>query len=245
MDGALGYVFLVLVGIAAGAVNTLAGGGSLLSLPLLILLGLPAALANATNRVGILAQNVGALVGFWHYGVRDLGRLGWGAVPAAAGAAVGTWLALGVGEVAFRRLVALLVLGIAFGSLWNPPRHRRPRGTLPVPALVAGFFAVGVYGGFVQAGVGFLILALAARGGLDLVRGNAVKALCVLVFTWVALGIFAWHAKVDWPAGLALAGGNLVGGPIGAHLAVLKGQAWVRSVVRACAVALAIGLWLG
>ena len=93
------------------------------------------------------------------------------------------------------------------------------------------FFAVGVYGGFVQAGVGFLILAVTTTMGLDLVRGNALKVLIVLVFTPIALALFALSGKVDWGLGLALAAGNFIGGQAGVHLSVLKGHAWIKRVV--------------
>ncbi len=95
-----------------------------------------------------------------------------------------------------------------------------------------------------QAGVGFLILAMTTMAGLDLVRGNAVKVLTVLVFTPVALGIFIWYGKVHWPMGLALAAGNVLGGLIGVRLTVLIGHVWVRGIVTMAVVLFAVRLWL-
>jgi uncharacterized membrane protein YfcA len=110
--------------------------------------------------------------------------------------------------------------------------------------IVAGFFVVGVYGGFVQAGVGFLILAVTTLAGLDLVRGNALKVLLVLTYIPVTLLLFGLSGKVAWGMGLALAAGNLLGGLAGVRLTVLKGHLWVKRIVTAAIVAFAIKLWL-
>ncbi|MDW7712315.1 MAG: sulfite exporter TauE/SafE family protein, partial [Deferrisomatales bacterium] len=108
----------------------------------------------------------------------------------------------------------------------------------------AGFFVVGVYGGFVQAGVGFFILAATTLAGLDLVRGNAVKVLSVLVLTALSLAVFASHGKVDWVLGFSLGAGNTVGGFIGVRLAILRGHEWLRKVVTACVIFFALLLLL-
>ncbi len=236
---------LFAVGLLAGTLNVVAGGGSFLTLPVLILLGLPPTVANGTNRVGILVQNVGAVWGFRRHGFVETGSLLWAAAPSSVGALIGTWLALEVGEAAFRRILALLMIAITLLTLWNPLERqsgeaRRDPHLVP---LAGGFFLVGIYGGFVQAGVGFLILAVTTLAGLDLVRGNAVKVLAILVFTVLSLGIFAWQGKVEWAPGLVLAAGNLIGGLIGVRLTVLKGHGWVRGVVTLAVVLLALRLW--
>ncbi len=117
--------------------------------------------------------------------------------------------------------------------------------SLRVGLLALGFFGVGIYGGFVQAGVGFFILAATSLAGLDLVRGNAVKVLSILCFTGLSLLLFALSGRVDWAFGLALAAGNMVGGWIGVRLTVLKGHAWVQRVVTITVILFAIRLWLG
>ena len=245
-----GYGVLVAVGGVAGVINVVAGGGSFLTLPVLIFMGLPAVVANGTNRVAILLQNVAAVWGFHRHGVLDWRAVLWAAVPATAGSVLGTGAALIISEEAFKRVLAGLMVAVTLWTLWNPggamPRDQPcgPRaaarswtGWLP---LGAGFFAVGIYGGFVQAGVGFFILAATTWAGLDLVRGNAVKVLSVLVFTAVSLGIFAWEGKVHWPMGFALAAGNALGGLIGVRLTVLKGHAWVKAAVTAAILVFAI-----
>ena len=238
----MSHLLLFAVGCIAGTLNVLAGGGSFLTLPVLLFLGLPAPLANGTNRVAILSQNVGAVWSFRRQGYFDRGALLWAALPATAGAILGAWLALDVGEIAFRRLLAVLMVVLSVVSLWSPrwqAGDRRPRWA-PL-----AFLAVGVYGGFIQAGVGFLVLAATTAAGLDLVRGNSVKVLSVLCWTAAALAVFAANGSVDWRLGAALAAGTLVGGVAGARLTVLRGHRWVKVVVTVTAILFAIGLWLG
>jgi len=245
----LGYLALFGAGLFAGALNVLAGGGSFLTIPLLIFLGLPPTVANATNRVGVLLQNVGAVWQFHRHRALDWRFALAATVPATAGAVVGTWGALVVSDRAFTRILAFLMIALTLYTLWDS--RRRPRDAAAPPPrprpvlLAAGFFLVGVYGGFVQAGVGFLILAATTLAGLDLVRGNAVKVLAVLGFTLVALGIFAWSGKIEWVPGLALGTGNLIGGLVGARLTLLRGNTFVRWVVTGAVLVFAVKLLVG
>lgn len=238
------------VGALAGALNVLAGGGSFLSLPLLIFLGLPPTVANGTNRVAILLQNVAAVWRFRSHGLVDRTWILLAGAPAAGGAVLGAWWATAIGDEAFRRVLAGLMVLAVLWILWDPAGGRRPAATIaPGGAarrigLGAAFFAVGVYGGFVQAGIGFLLAAVAMWVGLDLVRGNALKVVVVLALTPLSLAIFAWSGKVDWAAGAPLAVGNLLGALAGVHLTVLKGHAWIQRFVTVTVVAFALKLWL-
>lgn len=248
-DALLQPFLLFLVGLVAGTLNVIAGGGSMLTLPVMIFLGLPPTVANGTNRVAILVQNVGAS---WSFHRRRLIPPGWlflAGPPAVAGAVAGTLVAVRIGDLAFQRVLAVLLVVLAAWMLWKPAAlEGAGKADPPVGRrrllFAGGFFLVGFYGGFIQAGVGFVILALAAAGGLDLVRGNALKVTLVLFFTPLALGIFAWTGKVDWAMGAALAAGNLLGGLLGVRLQVLKGQTWVRKVVTAVIVVFALRLLL-
>ena len=126
----------------------------------------------------------------------------------------------------------------------RPGATGRPSPSGPSQAFtLIGFFFVGVYGGFIQAGVGFVILALTSATGLDLIRGNAVKVLSVLLMTVLSLLIFANSGTVDWPRGLALGVGNFAGGLLGVRMAVLKGQRWLERVVTATVILFALLLW--
>ncbi|WP_025322098.1 sulfite exporter TauE/SafE family protein [Deferrisoma camini] len=242
------YALLFGVGLVAGALNVIAGGGSFLTLPILIFLGLPATVANGTNRVGIFLQNVAAVWGFNRHKVMDWRYVLWAAVPATFGAGLGTWAAVSIGDAAFRRVLAFLMIAVTLWTLWDPLRKHRaflnPGDRPRVGWLAAGFFVVGIYGGFVQAGVGFLILATTTLAGLDLVRGNAVKVLSVLVYTALSLGLFAWQDKVVWDLGLALAVGTVAGSQVGVRLTVLKGHGWVKGVVTVAVVVFAVKLLL-
>ena len=104
---------------------------------------------------------------------------------------------------------------------------------------------MGAYGGFIQAGVGFIILAVTSAGGLNLIRGNALKVTLILGFTPVALAVFAWTGKVDWAMGFALAGGYFLGALAGVRLQILKGHKWVRRVVTLTIIAFAVRLLFG
>lgn len=233
-------------GFVSGVVNVIAGGGSFLTLPVLIFLGLPGTEANATNRVAILMQNAGAVWAFHRERVLDWRRAADTVVPALLGAALGTWAALHVGDREFRRILAFLMVALTVWTMLDP----RARGVVTgEPARLGrtgmrlAFLAVGVYGGFVQAGLGFLILAITTLAGMDLVRGNAVKVFAVLVLTVLALAIFAGAGKVRWIPGLILGAGSLLGSLVGAHLTVRKGHPWVQSVVTATVVIFALALW--
>lgn len=246
---------LLSVGALAGALNVLAGGGSFLSLPLLIFLGLPPSVANGTNRIAILVQNMGAVWRFRRHGLVDRSWIPLAAAPAIAGAALGTWAAIEIGEEAFRRVLAGLMVAATLWILWDPLAKRDAGGRVATgesivtgrarrAGLVAAFFVAGVYGGFVQAGIGFLLAAIATWAGLDLVRGNALKVLVVLLLTPLSLALFAWSGKVDWVMGLPLAAGHLLGALAGVRLTVLKGHVWIKRFLTVTVVAFAIKLWI-
>jgi len=251
MGAGLTGLVLFVAGVVAGTLNMIAGGGSLLVLPLMIFLGLPATVANGTNRVAILVQNTGAVWSFHRHGTINWKWIQLAAVPGLVGAGLGTWLAIRIGDLTFERVLAVLLVLVALWTLWNPLGSRevgdvirhleRPGRRL---ALRLGFFVIGIYGGFVQAGIGFVILAFTTVAGLNLVRGNALKVLFVLTYTPLSLLIFALGGKVDWAYGAALAAGNLTGAFIGVRLAVLKGHSWIRRVVTVTVVAFALKLWI-
>jgi uncharacterized membrane protein YfcA len=240
-------LLLFVTGFIAGTLNVIAGGGSLLSLPVMIFLGLPPTVANGTNRVAILLQNVGASWSFHRRGLISKDWLLLAIPPALIGAAVGTVMALNVGEVTFQRILAVILLAGAAWTIWRPIRLTED-GASPMPtgkrklAFIAAFFLIGVYGGFIQAGIGFLLLAATSAAGFNLIRGNALKVTVVLTFTPLALVLFAWGGKVEWAIGFALAAGNFVGGLAGVRLQILKGHAWVRGVVTVTIVVFAIRL---
>ena len=235
---------LFLAGLAAGTVNSIAGGGSLFTLPLLIFLGLPPTVANATNRIAVLSGGIGASETFRRSGLVPVTWLKLSAPPALIGAVLGTGIALIVPDLAFQRILSVVLVLAAGWLFWNPirppgaGRHFPPAGTARWISRAA-FFLVGVYGGFIQAGVGFIVLTITSANGLDLIRGNAVKAPLVFLFTLATVVLFTYSGMINWGMGLALAAGQILGATFGVRLQILKGQDWVRHVltliILACA----------
>jgi uncharacterized membrane protein YfcA len=244
VDGPVQYLLLIAAGVVASVLNVLAGGGSFLTLPILIFLGLPTVVANGTNRVGVLMQNLSAVWGFHSAGVLDWRWALTASVPALVGSAIGTWAALYVGDDLFRRILAIVMVAVTLATLVAPdPRPDLAARSSRSWFVAFGFLLVGVYGGFLQAGVGFVVLAITTWSGLDLVRGNAIKIVTVLLVTVLALGIFAINGSIHWPMGIALAVGNTIGGLLGVRLAVAKGHRWLKGVVTITIIAFAIRLW--
>ncbi len=227
--------------------NVVAGGGSFLTLPTLIFLGLPHDVANGTNRLAILIQTGAAAASFHRAGaapVRLLGRLG---IAAALGAGTGSLLAVRVGEATFLRALAIVMVAFTlFQLLGNrtEPDASAPPPERAGPALLAGFLLVGLYGGFVQAGVGFLSLAVTSRAGIGLARGNAIKVVCILLFSVVSLAVFAHADAVRWGTGLALGCGTFAGALLGVRITLRAGERALRGTVAAITCAFAIALWL-
>lgn len=243
-------LMLVGAGLVAGTVNSIAGGGSLLTLPLLIFVGLPSTVANATNRIAVLVGGIGATGSFQKRGLIPWAWVRFGLPPALVGVGVGTWGAMRIGDVAFERVLAAILIAAAAWMIWNPPPPLAGENPLEPERerrwlLVAAFFGLGLYSGFIQAGIGFLFLALLAANGLDLVRANAVKVPLILAFTVLAVAIFTYNGLMDWSAGLMLAAGQFFGAKLGVHLQVLKGQEWVRKVLTVTIVIFAVRLIVG
>ena len=240
------YVLLAAVGFASSVLNVIAAGGSFLTLPVLIFLGLPAIEANATNRIGVIAQNGVAVWGFQRHGIFDWRWAAAASIPAGLGSAIGAWLALDVSDAGFRRILASLMVAITLWTLIDPMKRvgRVPERSPWSIGIVAGMFATGIYGGFVQAGVGFFVVAVTTLAGIDLVRGSAIKVFAIGVVTVIAAALFAWHGHIHWGAGLAMGLGSLAGGAAGVRLAVLKGHRWLQHVVTCTVVAFAVLLWV-
>jgi hypothetical protein len=246
----LQFGLVTIVGIVAGIVNTLAGGGSLLTLPLLIFLGLPSTLANGTNRIAVFVQNVTAVLGFRAKGFQNVGYGLFLAIPATIGTIAGAWVAIDISDTAFRKILGILMLIILVLILWNPARRLNKYGENLTPKrkgiAAFAFLFVGFYGGFIQAGVGiFIIVTLTLINGLDLVKTNSFKVVINAIFTLIALLVFAWHGQVNWLVGFLLAIGMGIGGWLGSHLAVTKGEPLIKAVLAISIIAMSLKLLTG
>ncbi len=228
-------IVLALVGVIAGWLNVMAGGGSLLTVPVMLFMGVPGPVANGTNRIAILAQNVSAVTAFHRRGFADF-RLSFSLAAAAALGAVGG-ASLGVrleGEW-FDRVLALVMVGVMILMATGHDRVKPVGGDAKAKNLLLGhvlMVGAGFWGGFIQIGVGFVLMPILHRVmGLDLVRVNMHKVFVVLVFTIVALAIFASQLELLWWTGAGLAVGNSIGGWLGAHTTIKHGETLIRRVL--------------
>jgi len=233
--GFLLYAAVPVVGFIAGFVNTLAGSGSLITLPILILLGLPANVANGTNRVGLLVQNIVSVATFRRRGALEFAGSAKLVAPAVAGAFVGAALAVDLDEALLNRTIGILML-LMLGVIIARPRRwleaHADGSSINYVWQLPLYFGIGVYCGFIQAGAGiFLLAGLVLGSGFDLVRGNAMKNLIVLIVTIAALAVFVINDQVRWGLGFLLASGNAAGAWVGAHMAVSRGASFVRWVL--------------
>ncbi len=238
---AASIAILISGGLAAGVVNTLAGGGSLLTVPLLVLIGLPGTVANGSNRIGILALSATAAWRFRAEGVADLRDALPVLLPVILGSIIGATAATQLTDQAFERLFGLIML-VLLPTLWRakPGRDRAIITPGKSPAVrFAFFFGIGLYGGALQAGVGIVLLFALSYLGSDLLRSNGIKVLVVGILTLVALPVFALEGQIAWlPAGI-LAAGFALGGEIGARLAIRGGEKLIRPVLVIAVLALA------
>ena len=232
-------------GFVAGIVNTIAGGGSLLTVPLLVMIGLPGTVANGTNRIGVLVQSVVAAWRFRAKGVSSTRGMGQVLVPMMVGAWIGAVAIARVAPETFERLFGLVMLALLVPTL----RAMRTDGESvrepwSLTTTLAVFFLIGLYGGAFQAGVGiFLVLAL-AHVEQDLVRSNSVKVFLVGAFTTVAVAVFIWEGQVVWMPALLLSASTAIGADVGTRIAVRGGDAVIRPFLVLAVVAMA-GKMLG
>jgi len=241
------YPAVVAAGFLAGFINTLAGSGSLVTLPLLIFIGLPANVANGTNRVAILLQNVVGVSSFRQQRILDLRRGLMLAAPAVIGSIVGAQIAVNLDEEAMRRVIGALMIVMLVVIIVRPRRwlEGRPEALGEHPNWIQYliFFGIGVYGGFIQAGVGiFLLAGLVLGAGYDLVRANAVKVLIVLCYTVFALTVFVLNKQVEFSVGLVLAVGNMSGAWVASRMAVKRGAGFAKRLLVAVVILSAIAL---
>ena len=232
-------ILLVCGGLVAGTVNTLAGGGSLLTVPLLVLIGLPGTLANGTNRIGVLLQNAVAAWRFRQQGIWDVGRAKWEISAVALGALAGAIAISQVSDSLFERLFGIAMLALLVPTLRRPAQRREPPTERPAALRLLLFFGIGLYGGAFQAGVGILLVLALSYAGYDLVRANSLKVVINFCFTLLAVPVFIAAQQVAWAPAIALATGFAAGGEVGARLAVRGGERLIRPVLGVAVVALA------
>ena len=248
MDGLAptGMALLVVGGLVAGIVNTLAGGGSLLTVPLLVLVGLPGTVANGTNRIGILLQCLVAVWRFRAHGLFELRSVTPVLVPVVIGAGLGALAITRVADETFERIFGALMLVMLVPTLrpLGPRRTSRVAGNGWRPATTAVvFFGVGLYGGAFQAGLGVPLLFALSYAGHDLVRATAIKLAVIAAVTLTAVPVFLLEGRIVWLPAALLAAGFSVGGALGARIAMRAGERVIRPILALAVVALAVRMF--
>ncbi len=249
MNENLLLILLTIVGFVAGIINTIAGGGSLLTLPMLIFMGLPPAIANGTNRIGIFIQCITSVAGFKSKGIKPTIFGVYLGISALIGSIIGAQIAIDIKGDTFNKILAIVMVIVVLFMVFKPKinfENLAERTTNKHLWLsIITFFFIGIYGGFIQAGVGiFILLALTSINYLSLVKSNAVKVLVVFIYTIGALTIFIYNQQIDYLYGIVLAFGNATGGWIASRWSVKKGDGLVKTFLVIMVTAMAIKLWI-
>ncbi len=242
------YLILFSVGFIASIVNTLAGGGSLLTLPVLIFLGLPSNVANGTNRILILINSIVGTAGYKSKGVSTFPFNIYLGISALFGAIIGAEIAIEMKAEIFNRILSIVM--IIFGLIIILKRNydietitERVTGKYFWISIIA-FFFIGIYGGFINAGIGIVIVIfLNVINRMTLIRANATKVALISVYTLGALILFAINGKIDWIAGFCMAAGSLFGAWWSSRWSVKKGDNVIKIAMLIMVIVMSVKLW--
>lgn len=248
MDFEYEYLILIPIGFVAGFLNTIAGGGTLLTLPTLIFLGLPASIANGTNRIAILIQTATAVKGFKSKGVSTYPFSLYLGISALFGAFIGAKLAIDINGELFNKILAVIMMMVLVAILFGP-KHNYAEMTekltgKPLYVAIIIFFFLGIYGGFINAGIGFLmLLILPLVNGLSLLKSNVTKVYVVAIYTIGAVIVFALENKINYLLAFILTIGNASGAWVGSRWSVKKDDKIIKLFLLVTVSSLAIKLW--
>ncbi|WOJ97601.1 sulfite exporter TauE/SafE family protein [Congregibacter brevis] len=228
---------LMAAGTVAGVLNVIAGGGSLMTVPIMLFLGLSGPEANGTNRISIIAQNIVAVRTFFRRGFSEFRLSLTLSAAAIPGAILGAMVGVNLDGEWFDRVLAVVMLAVLVLMQLPSKKHKNDGSPLTRKKLILGhilMFGAGCWGGFIQVGVGFILMPILHRVmGLDLVRTNMHKVFIALTYNLFAILVFAAAVSIHWQFGLALAAGNALGGYFGARFSVQGGEVWIRRIVTA------------
>lgn len=230
------FIIIVIAGFLQGFINTMAGAGTVITYSLFVALGMPSNIANGTVRLGVLFQTLISTFKFYRENKLDIKKgliLG---IPVVIGSIIGASVAVSLDKNTFETIVGILLSVLLVTMFINPKRwiHGKSVEYQQKNSLLQllGFFVVGFYGGFIHIGIGiFLLTALVLNAGYDVVRANAVKVFLVLLYIPFALAVFIINDQIDYLPGIIAGIGNVVGGIIGANIAIKKGAGFVRVFV--------------
>lgn len=229
-------VVLILSGVLVGFINTLAGGGTIITVSLLLFLGLPAGVANGTNRIAVIFQNVVAVIAFKRKKILSFNKGIIYAIPTTIGSIIGALVATQFSESLLEKCIAFVMVLMLFFLVYKPERWLQGKPELQEKKIsifqTVIYLLIGFYGGFIHMGVGFFILAgLVLSSGYDLLHANAIKNLIVLVYSPFALIVFMLSGQVDYKTGLILSTGNVLGAWLATKYAVRWGTNFVRWIL--------------
>lgn len=240
------YPAFFVLGAVVSLINSIAGGGSSLSLPIMIFLGMPATVANGTNRIGLIIGNLSSVVNLARHGYLNMKIFKQLFVPSLVGAIIGVCFLVHIGDKAFQAILAVVICAIVVMSNLRKDILGKPPETPPEKLTwqgAIGFAFVSLYGCIVQVGVGFVqIFSLTRYTGLDRIHVNALKNALTTIFLvlgTVALGI---AGKINWPIAIVMAAGAYIGGYFGSFLQRKKGNKFIQHFISATSIALAIYL---
>jgi len=242
------YLLILGVGFLVGIINTIAGGGSLLTLPILVFCGLPPNVANGTNRIGIVLQTAFATAGFKSKGVSTFPFNIYLGISAIFGSVIGAKIAIDIKGETFNKILAIIMIAVVLIILFKPKLQtielqERLTGKYLWIGMIS-FFFIGFYGGFINAGIGFIIiLYLHFVHKMNLIRVNATKVVIVFIYTLSALIVFVLNDKVDWKIGILLATGNGMGAWFGSRYSVRKGEKFIKSFLVVVIILMSVKLW--
>ncbi|MDA9833456.1 sulfite exporter TauE/SafE family protein [Flavobacteriaceae bacterium] len=248
MEEYIQAVILIVVGFFAGVINTLAGGGSLFTLPVLIFLGLPPNIANGTNRIAIVIQSLSGALGYKSKGISNFPFNIYLGISASIGAVIGAQIAIDLDGRLFNRILAIILIVVGGLILMNAKNltHKLPKRLTGKYLLfgIIGFFFIGIYGGFINAGIGIVIMLFLNRiNRLSLVKTNASKTAIVFIYSSLALAVFAFNDAIDWKLGLLMALGTSVGAWWASRWSVKKGDQVIRWAMLITIGIMAVKLW--
>ena len=240
--------YLVVAGFVAGFINTIAGGGSLITLPVLIFLGLPPSIANGTNRIGIFLQTFTGAVGYRTKGIKTFPFSIYCGISALVGSVIGAQIAIDIKGETFNRILAAVMIVVVLLIVFKPKvsieslMERTTGKHLWISVII--FFFLGIYGGFLNAGIGIIVLLfLTYFNRMSLIKANATKVTIACIYTFAAIVMFVLNDKINWTYGIFLAIGNMIGAWISSRWAVKQGDKTVRIFLIVIVTAMAIRLW--
>ncbi|MCK5781940.1 MAG: sulfite exporter TauE/SafE family protein [Flavobacteriales bacterium] len=231
-------IALIIAGIMVGFINTLAGGGSIISLSILMFLGLPTGVANGTNRIAITLQTITATINFKKQNILDSDKGIRLAIPTVIGSVLGAMIAVDLNEDIFEKAIAVVMIVMVVFIFIKPNRWLVNHQDLIDQKITIWqyilFFFIGIYGGFLHIGIGYLLLTSIVLGvGYDLVKANAIKILIVMMYVPFSLAVFIWNDEVNYKYGFTLAIGNVIGAYVASKYAIKRGAEFVRWVILA------------